>query len=298
MTDYSTRTGTASPKISIPPAISTELGQLYNADCLRVLPDVSDSSVHTFFADPPFNLDKQYGKQISDDLTQSEYLSWCKLWVAEGVRTLTDGGAFYLFNLPKWNILLGNYLASLGMTFRHWIAVELSSSLPIRGRLYPSHYSLLYYTKGEPRIFRRIRTPIEQCRHCGGEIRDYGGHRKAMNPNGVSLKDVWTDIPPVRHKKFKPKSRTSNSISTKIMDRVIEMSTEPGDLVLDPFGGSGTTYAVCEHRKRKWIGIEKGDIEPIRERLDGLVSPHSNDDYFEPYPDLHLGEVATRMSVR
>ncbi len=266
------------------PVISTEWGQLYQSDCLDILPTIADGSIHTFFADPPFNLDKHYGERVTDDLPENEYLSWCERWIDEGVRTLSEGGAFFLFNLPKWNIPLGAYLASRGMTFRHWIAVELSSCLPIPGRLYPSHYSLIYYTKGDPRVFRRIRTPIEQCRHCGGEIKDYGGHRKAMNPNGVNLKDIWTDIPPVRHKKFKPQSRAANSISTKILDRVIEMSTEPGDLVLDPFGGSGTTYAVCEQRGRKWIGIEIGDIEPIRERLNGFVTPHSNGDYVEPCP--------------
>jgi site-specific DNA-methyltransferase (adenine-specific) len=81
------------------------------------------------------------------------------------------------------------------MQFRHWVAIEISARLPIPGRLHPSHYSLLYYTKGRPKTFRRIRTPIQVCRHCGGEIRDYGGHRHGMNPNGVTLKDVWTDIP-------------------------------------------------------------------------------------------------------
>ena len=130
-------------------------------------------------------------------------------------------------------------------------------------------------------MFRRIRTPIRTCRHCGGEVKDYGGHRKAMNPNGVNLKDVWTDVPPVRHSKFKPGGRTANVLSTKILDRVVEMSTTPGDLVLDPFGGSGTTYAVCERLGRKWIGMEMGAIEPITARLDGSVQPHSNDDYVE-----------------
>ena len=264
------------------PVVSTALGRLYQADCMVILPELVEGSVNTFFADPPFNLDKHYGEQVTDDLPEEEYLSWCKRWIADGVRSLNDGGAFFLYNLPKWNVPLGAYLGSLGMTFRHWIAVEHSSSLPIPGRLYPSHYSLLYYTKGKPRVFRRIRTPIQTCRHCGKEIKDYGGHRKAMNPNGVNLKDVWTDIPPVRHRKFKSRFRSANSISTKILDRVIEMSTEPGDLVLDPFGGSGTTYAVCEQRERRWIGVEIGDVEPIRERLAGAVEPHSNDDYVEP----------------
>ena len=263
------------------PVLRTKLGTLYQDDCMSILPRIEAGSVDTFFADPPFNLKKDYSDLVSDDLSDDDYLSWCQGWIEEGVRVLADGGSFFLYNLPKWNIPLGYHLGTLGMTFRHWIAIEHLSRLPIQGRLYPSHYALLYFTKGKPNVFGRIRTPIQTCRHCGGEIKDYGGHRKAMNPNGVNLKDIWTDIPPVRHKQYKPEQRNSNSISTKILDRVVEMSTEPGDLVADPFGGSGTTYAVCEQKARRWLGVEIGDIEPIRARLNGSVKPHSNNDYVE-----------------
>ena len=265
-----------------PPTLTTSLGALYHADCMTILPRLESESINTFFADPPFNLDKRYGNSVSDNLPEVEYLEWCQRWITEGVRLLADGGAFFLYNLPRWNVHLGAFLDSLGMTFRHWIAIEHTGCLPIPGRLYPSHYSLIYYTKGKPAVFRRVRTPIQRCRHCGGEIKDYGGHRKAMNPNGVNLKDIWTDIPPVRHGKFKSQSRTANALSTKILERVIEISTGPGDLVLDPFGGSGTTYSVCEQRKRRWIGIEVGDIGPIEERLNGAVASHENSDYVEP----------------
>lgn len=169
-----------------------------------------------------------------------------------------------------------------GLEFRHWVAVEINARLPIKGRLYPSHYSLLYYTKGKPKIFRRIRTPIQTCRHCGKEIKDYGGHRHAMNPKGVTPKDVWIDIPPVRHWKFKSKNRRANALSTKLLSRVIEMSTLKGDLVLDPFGGSGTTYAVCEEKGRSWLGIESDFTPEIIERLESnAIHLHTSDDYVE-----------------
>lgn len=258
------------------PEVSTRLGNLYRADCLRLLPFLPDDSVHTVFADPPFNLSKDYGPRVVDD--RADYLDWCRAWLKECVRILRPGGSLFVYNLPKWNVMIGSYLQESGLEFRHWVAVEQNNRLPIRGRLYPSHYSLIYYAKGRPRTFHRIRTPIATCRHCGKEIKDYGGHRKAMHPDGVSLKDVWTDIPPVRHSKFKPTSRRCNSLSTKILDRVIEMSTQPGDVVLDPFGGSGTTYAVCERKNRRWIGIELGDTQAIVERLNGDVVPHANDD--------------------
>jgi site-specific DNA-methyltransferase (adenine-specific) len=246
------------------------------------LPTLDDECVDAVFADPPFNLRKHYGKRTVDSLDDHVYLRWCREWLKECVRILKPGGAIFVYNLPKWNIHLGYFLLSQGLTFRHWIAVEHKSSLPLPGRLYPAHYSLLYLTKGKPSRFQRIRTPIETCRHCGGELRDYGGHRHAMNPNGVNLKDIWSGIPPVRHRKFKSEKRRANALSTKLLERVIEISTCPGDIVLDPFGGSGTAYAVCEQRNRHWIGIEIEDTQPIIDRLKGSLGRHRNDDFVEP----------------
>lgn len=268
------------PAVDLPqPVITTDLGVLFQADCIEVLPLLGDESIDAVFADPPFNLRKDYGSRVIDD--RPDYLSWCKKWLKECVRLLRPGGALFVYNLPKWNIPIGFYLGQHGMEFRHWIAVEHASSLPIKGRLYPAHYSLLYYTKGAPKTFRKIRTPIVTCRHCGKELKDYGGHRRAMHPDGVNLKDMWTDIPTVRHDKFKPASGQHNSLSTKLLERVVEISTKPGNTVLDPFGGSGTAYAVCEQRGRRWIGIEIGEVAPIVERLAGEVQNHVNLDVVE-----------------
>ncbi len=267
---------------NIEPIYTGALGALFAADCMEVLPHIKSGVIDTVFADPPFNLGKEYGENCNDLRPDDEYLKWCKSWIAECVRTIKPGGALFVYNLPKWNVLLGAYLSELRMYFRHWIAVEISASLPIPGRLHPSHYSLLYYTKGKPKTFRRIRTPIQTCRHCGGEVKDYGGHRDAMNPKGVNLKDVWTDVPPVRHWKFKSRDRKANALSTKILDRVIEMSTVRGDLVLDPFGGSGTTFAVCEKKGREWIGCEIDYADEIIYRLEsGEIGSHENADYVE-----------------
>lgn len=264
------------------PNFSTDLGVLFQGDCLKILPQIKSDSVDTIFADPPFNLGKNYGRKANDDRTDVEYLDWCSQWISECVRILKPGGSFFLYNLPKWNIHLGGQLDAEGLLFRHWIAVSIKMGLPIQGRLYPSHYSLLYYTKGKPKLFRKIRTPIALCRHCNKEVKDYGAHRDSMNPNGVNLTDVWTDVLPVRHARFKADSRNANQLSTKILDRVIEISTCPGDLVLDPFGGSGTTYAVCERKNRNWIGIELESITSIKKRLlSGDVWHHKNDDFVE-----------------
>ncbi len=264
------------------PIYTTQLGALYQGDCLAVLPYVGDEVVDTVFADPPFNLGKTYGIKVNDNREETEYVAWCKDWIDECIRSLKPGGSFFLYNVPKWNVVLGAYLMERGLTFRHWIAISIKFSLPISGRLYPAHYSLLYYSKGKPKTFRAIRTPIQTCRHCGGEVKDYGGHRGAMNRNGVNLMDVWDDVPPVRHWKFKSKKRRTNRLSTKILHRVVHLSTNKGDLVLDPFGGSGTTFDVCERTGRHWIGTEVENCDVIAERLDDdHLLPHESSDWID-----------------
>ena len=261
---------------------STHFGVLYKGDLLSILPHIRSESINTVFADPPFNLSKVYGAKVNDNLSDDEYISWCKNWLSQCVRILKPGGALFVYNLPKWNMILGSYLTELKMMFRHWIAVNIKLSLPIPGRLYPSHYSLLYFTKGKPNTFRKIRTPIEVCRHCGKELKDYGGHRGAMNPNGVNLTDVWNDITPVRHWKFKSRKRSANQLSTKLLERVVQISTLECDIVLDPFGGSGTTFDVCERLGRHWIGMEIESCDVIIERLqEENLTPHKSEDYVE-----------------
>lgn len=269
------------------PIFETKLGRLFQADCLQVLGEISDASVDLVFADPPFNLGKNYGKGIDDALADEKYLTWCGRWIAECVRVLKSGGAFFLFNLPRWNVELGHRLTQEDMLFRHWIAIDIKYCLPIPGRLYPSHYSLLYYTKGKPRFFERPRVPVPVCRHCGGDIKDYGGHRSKLNPDGLNLTDVWTDIPPVRHQSTK--RRSANELSIKLLRRVLTISSRPGDLVFDPFGGSGTTYVAAEEMHRHWIGVEMGDCEPIIRRLRG------EDANFEP---KNLGDAGKGISIR
>jgi len=265
------------------PHLVTDLGVLFGGDCLAILPLVAEGSVDTVFADPPFNLGKSYGPGCADAMTEADYVAWCQRWLAECIRVLAPGGALFVYNLPRWNIRLGAWLMDRGLTFRHDIAVRVASGFPIPGRLYPAHYSLLYLTKGKPARFRSIRTPVETCRHCDGDVKDYGGYRGKLNPNGINLTDVWDDIPPVRHAKFKADGRSANALSTKLLERVVEISTRRGDLVLDPFGGSGTTYAVCEARGRRWVGMDIDFAPVIARRLrSGTVKGHLNRDWVEP----------------
>jgi site-specific DNA-methyltransferase (adenine-specific) len=114
----------------------------------------------------------------------------------------------------------------------------MKGTFPRGKKLYPAHYALLYFTKGEPNTFNRddIRLPIPSCRHCGKDVKDYGGHRKALNPLGINLTDIWDDTAPARHTQFKARWGI-NELKPVIPSRCIQMSTTVGDVVLDPFAG-------------------------------------------------------------
>lgn len=251
------------------PLFTTSLGSLYQGNCIELMRGMNDDGVDLIFADPPFNLNKLYASGIDDNLKCEQYMAWCEEWSAECIRILKPGGSFFVWNLPKWNTALSGYL-NQRLTFRHWISVDIKYSLPIPGRLYPSHYSLLYYCKGpKPNTFHPDRMPMSVCPKCMADLNDYGGYKDKMNPKGVNLTDVWTDIPPVRHAKYK-KRKGANELSVKLLDRIVELASDEGDLVFDPFGGSGTTYVVSEIKKRRWIGVELGPVDDIINRFEAI----------------------------
>jgi site-specific DNA-methyltransferase (adenine-specific) len=251
--------------------LKTDLGRLYEADCLQLMPGLDSDSFDMIFADPPFNLKKLYPSSINDNLKTERYLEWCETWLSECIRLLKHGGSLFLWNLPRWNAEIAAFLSGR-LTFVHWISVDIKYSLPIQRRLYPSHYSLLYFVKGpQARVFHPDRLPMQVCPHCAGDLRDYGGYKAKMNPKGVNLSDVWWDIAPVRHAKYKRRNG-ANELPLKLMDRVIEMSTDEGDLVFDPFGGSGTTYMAAELKGRRWLGVEIGATDDVARRFRDIES--------------------------
>lgn len=248
------------------PQLATPRGVLYQADCLDFLGMIPPESIDTIFADPPFNIGKNYNNGKSDELDSGQYLAWCKKWLNESIRALKPGGSIFIYILPRWGYHLASYLELGGMEFRHWIALSMKGTFPRGRKLYPAHYAVLYFTKGVPKTFNRIRVPIPTCRHCGGEIKDYGGHRKALNPKGLNLTDFWEDTSPARHGKNKSRWHI-NELKPLIPQRCIEISTLEGDTVLDPFGGGGSTYVAAERLNRYWIGCEIGPCEPIVDRF-------------------------------
>jgi site-specific DNA-methyltransferase (adenine-specific) len=250
-------------------AFENRYGLLYRADCLDVFAAMRDRSVACVFADPPFNLGKVYGKgEVSDSLARLDYLKWSFAWLDESIRVLRPGGGLFVYILPAWGFRFAAHLEEQGMMFRHWIALSMKGTFPRGRKLYPAHYALLYFTKGEPAVFNRVRLPIPVCRHCGRDVKDYGGHRKYLNPLGLNLTDFWEDTAPARHRKFKTRWHV-NELKPMIAERCFQIATNPGDIVMDPFGGGGSSYEAAQNIGRYWIGSEITDCRPIAERLIG-----------------------------
>jgi len=219
--------------------------------------------------DPPFNLGKQYSRArpSMDRLPEEKYLAWIQDILNESVRVLMPGGTLYLYHLPNWAMELGGFLNGR-LTFRHWIAISMKNSF-LRGRyLYPAHYALLMFTKGEPKHFRRPKLSPSLCRHCGGMVKDYGGYRRIIEQKGLNLSDFWEDLSPVRHRNRK--NRVANELPEKLFERLTEMSGVPGMLYVDPFAGSGTGVLVAARAGMVFSAcdIVKSNCRIICARLD------------------------------
>lgn len=172
------------------------------------------------------------------------------------VRITKPSGSIFVHNIPKWLTYYASILNDLAY-FRHWIAWDAMSN-PLGKTLLPAHYGILFYTKELKNYkFYEIRAPHKRCRICGNYLKDYGGKKDQMHPFGALVSDVWTDIHRIRHNLRRDEHPCHLPIP--LLERIVLMSTDPGDIVLDPFLGTGTTAIAAKTLGRHFIGI---DIDP------------------------------------
>lgn len=228
------------------------INQILKGDCLKLFKSIPNNSVDCIFADPPFNLNKKYNSHI-DKLVETEYLDWCKSWIDECLRVLKDSGFIFLHNIPKWLTFYANFL-NYKAVFRHWISWDAMTA-PMGKTLQPAHYGILFYSKTNDRSkFNEIRYPHKRDRK-GVLIKDYGGKKNILHPFGPLCSDVWTDIHRIRHSKYRDEHPCQLPIH--LLERIILMSSEENDIILDPFMGTGTTAIASKRLGRNFIGFEK-----------------------------------------
>jgi site-specific DNA-methyltransferase (adenine-specific) len=267
--------------------LSDFLDRVIEGDCLAILRQLPDECVDMAFADPPFNLGKSYDR-YRDRKRLEEYLAWCRAWLTELVRVTKPTGSIFVHNIPKWLTYFAAFLNERAY-FRHWIAWDAPGQ-PLGKTLYPRHYGILYYTKS-PKGFKfyDLRCPHPRCRECEAPLKDYGGKKSLMHPFGPLVSDVWTDIHRIRHKIRRDEHPCQ--LPEPLLERLILMCTDEGDIVLDPFVGTGTTAVAAKKLGRRFIAI---DLDPkyvaIAQRKLRLVQPTKIGGC---YVSIYLGRVVT-----
>lgn len=250
-------------------------GAIRQGDALVYLRSLKKESTGIIFLDPPFNLGKIYSthNRTLDQRSNADYRNWLTEILNESIRILIPGGALYLYHLPLWAMRFGAHIEQ-HLNFRHWIAIAMKNGFARGSKLYPAHYALLYFTKGRPVHFARPKLAPVNCRHCGKLIKDYGGYKTIIDNKGINLSDFWEDLSPVRH--HNRKFRKANELPPTLLERVIEISGEPGLLYVDPFAGTGSgviaaakaglTFDACD--------IIESNCSIICQRLDELRSSY------------------------
>ncbi|MFN8266310.1 MAG: DNA methyltransferase [Chitinophagaceae bacterium] len=244
------------------PIFETRLGKLYNEDALKILKELESNSVDLIFADPPYNIRKAEWDTFS---SQKEYVEWSMNWIREASRVLTKNGSLYICGFSEILADLKWASSSLfaGCKWLVWYYRNKGNMGNDWGR---SHESILHFRKSKSFIFNidDVRIPYNEHtlrypQRTQAETSHFSNGKKSSyvwspNPLGAKPRDVF-EIPTISNGSWeRVEHETQKPI--ELLRKIILSSSNPDSLILDPFGGSGTTYVVAEAYNRKWIGTE------------------------------------------
>jgi len=264
----------------------TLIDKIMKGDAIEMMKQIPENIIDVTFADPPFNLKKSY-EYYEDDKEIQEYLLWCREWLHEMVRITKPTGSIFVHNIPKWLTFFASYLNEKAY-FKHWIAWDAMGA-PLGKTLLPNHYGILWYVKSKEFKFYDIRTSHPRCRTCNELLADYGGKKHLAHPFGTLVSDVWTDVHRIRHKKRRDEHPCQLPIP--LLERLILMTTDESDIILDPFVGTGTTAIAAKRLGRRYIGI---DIDPNYVRISREKLRKTNPTLInECYVSVYLDKIIT-----
>lgn len=228
-------------------------------DCLDELKTIKDKSVDLVIADPPYNVGKDYGNK-SDRQDFDEYIKFTKAWLAECFRILKNDGTIYVFIGFRYISYLYQIMENdFGMNFINWISWHYTQGIGKTKGFSPRHDDILMFSKSSSYTFNLDDVRIPQKYY-----------RKVNNMRGANPGDVWE----ISHIHYCQKGRQPHPTQKPeaIIERMVLASSNKGDLVVDPFSGSGTTLRVCQQLGRNAVGIEFNP-EYVEQTKDRLASP-------------------------
>jgi DNA modification methylase len=257
-----------------------ELDKLYNKDCIAGMSQIPEGSIDLAFADPPFNIGYKYDV-YEDRMKADEYLAWTKKWGQALVRTLKPNGTFWLAIGDDFAAELKLlFQRELGLYCRSWVIWYYTFGVNCKYKFSRSHTHIFHFVKDPKNFtFNTEAIRVESARQA--VYADPRAHSKGRLPD-----DTWILRPQNIPANFTPEEsvwhfpRVCGTFKERagwhgcqmpelLLGRIIDACSNPGDTVLDPFGGSGTTLAVAKKLNRHFIGFElsKNYAEQIESRL-------------------------------
>lgn len=246
-----------------------------NGDCLSVLPLLADSSVKLIFADPPYNIGKNFGNNVDEWDSVDDYISWCKTWIDQCMRVLKDDGTMYFMTATQYMALLDVYVSQKYNVLSRIIWSYDSSGVQSK-KMFGSMYEpilMINKSKKNPYTFNYEDILVEAKTGSKRQLIDY--RKDPPQPYNTTKVpgNVW-DFNRVRFKMDEYENHPTQKPES-LLCRIIKASSNPGDIVLDPFSGSFTTSAVAVRLGRLAIGIELNhDYYEIGIRRSGISTTY------------------------
>lgn len=229
--------------------------QVYVGDCRKVLSGLPEKSVDLIFADPPFNWDVPYG-EWDDSRPREEYLAFTHQWLDASLRVLKDHGSLWV-NIPDDTAAeIVVHLKQRGMAMINWCIWHFRFGQHRIGNFIVSKVHALYFAKDRERRIWNADPILEPSDRAA--IYDDPRTRETRQPGLRVPLDVWYGPlwGRIQGNNKERRKNHQNQIPEVYLERLIRACSNEGDLVLDPFLGSGTTCTVARALRRRSIGIE------------------------------------------
>lgn len=250
--------------------VENDLDRIRQGDCITLLGNLPAGKVDLVFADPPFNIGYEYD-HYDDCRTREEYLDWSRRWMSGIARALKPTGTFWLAIGDEYAAELKLMAQDqLGFTCRSWVIWYYTFGVNCVRGFSRSHTHLLHFVKDPAHFTFNAENP--SVRVLSARQLVYADAR--ANPKGRLPDNTWIlrpqDAPAAS---FAPMHDTwyfarvagtfreregyhGCQMPEQLLGRIIRVSSSPGELVLDPFVGSGTTAVTAKKLGRRWLGYE------------------------------------------
>lgn len=266
-------------------------------DCRQYMFEMLQDGVrpNLIIADPPYNIGQDYA-DYQDRMREEEFLLFMHEWLDAAFDVLDDNGSMWVIVPDEFADDIGVYCKrSLGMHRRGWIVWFYTFGQNCRNKFNRSHVHLLYMTKKKPlkRKLKKDEKPPFTFNADAVKVpsaRQLKYNDKRAKSGGKVPDDVWVLLKDDIEELLDPvgdswsesricgtfkerKSVSPNQIPVPILSRIVTACSNPGDLVLDPFTGTGSTGEACVIHGRRFIGIDVSEacVEATKERIDNAV---------------------------